>query len=487
MTYEVLLFNSNDSAGSPCDLSSEPVKDLLESAVLKMQKTGSEYADALFQRTWGIMIVKNKAEEKITAPPSLAGAILRAYRGGEWRETGICDLEKSLILSEAEKVSSFTPRVHNPVKLKNYKPWKIDEEIPVKINPEDVPTVEKLEVIRDAYKLASGVDERVNNVQIIYLDSSLEKIFTNTEGSLLRQGYPRTRLLIRTVVREGSKQDYDILSAGGVAGFEIAKDVTQEQIRETVESSLELLKAVKPPSGEFPVILDPELAGMFAHESFGHGCEADQVVRGRSYLNAYLGKRVGPDSLTIYDDGRYKTDDFTGGHGSFLFDDEGIRSRRNIILENGILKGFLHGRYSASAMNSEFTGNGRRENFMRKLFVRMTNTCIAPGNYSLEEMREETTGVELVHGYSGMEDPLAGGIQLKSKKGYWIEKGEKTKVFSKLSLSGNVLEFLRNISAIGRKEYFHTDSGICGKGHEDLVPVGSGGSYIKSKATVSTG
>jgi TldD protein len=277
--------------------------------------------------------------------------------------------------------------------------------------------------------------------------------------------------------------DYDYLSSGGTVGFEVVKDLEETTVRKTVDSSIELLKASEPPSGHSKVILDQGMAGTFAHESFGHGCEADQIVRKRSYLVPYFGKRIGFEKLNICDDGT-----LLKGNGTFLFDDEGVRSRKNYILRNGVLEGFLHERFSASLMNAEPTGNGRRESFLRKLFVRMTNTYVEPGDYSLDEMIEEIDcGVMLIHCVSGMEDPLAGGMELKSKKGYVIEKGKVGRVLSMLTLSENVPDFIASIDAVGKRSQFDMERGTCGKGYEDYVPVGDGGVYVRAEAVVGQG
>jgi TldD protein len=285
------------------------------------------------------------------------------------------------------------------------------------------------------------------------------------------------------IARESGRMDYDYLSCGGTEGFEVVEGLEEKTVKETVDSSISLVRASAAPSGHFMVILDPGMAGTFAHESFGHGCEADQIVRKRSYLAPYLGKRIGSEKLNICDDGT-----LPNGYGSFLFDDEGVKSRKNYILRSGVLEGFLHERFSASLMNAEPTGNGRRESFLRKLFVRMTNTYVEPSDYSFEEMVEDIDyGVMFVHSTSGMEDPLAGGMELKSKKGHLIEKGRVSRVLSTLTLSENVPDFIASIDAVGKRDQFDTENGTCGKGYEDLVPVGDGGVYIRAKAVVSQG
>jgi len=464
------------------DISSEQVKDVLVRTVDILEGT-VEYADVLFEKAEGVSIRKDKAEERVSTPAAIQGVVLRAYNLGQWREIGLNDLSDRKMKEAAHKLSLFEPLSKKSIRLDELKPWKLDGELDVKIKPSEVEIEEKLEQVRRLYNDSMSCDKRIVNTTVAYSDATLERIFTNTEGSLLRQTVPRTSLILIPIAKENGKMDYDYLNRGGTVGFELLKNLEEKTVGETVNNSIDLLKASTPPSGHFTVILDPGMTGIFAHESFGHGCEADQIVRKRSYLAPYTGKRVGSDELHICDDGTLR-----GGNGSFLFDDEGIRSKKNYIVQNGVLRGFLHDRYSASLMNVEPTGNGRRENFLRRLFVRMTNTYIEPGNYSLEEMIEDIDeGVMLVHGFSGMEDPLAGGMELKSKRGYMIEKGKLTKVFSMLTLTENVLDFLPSIDAVGKKDQFEIMRGNCGKGHEDLVPVGDGGVYVRAKAVVSQG
>jgi TldD protein len=465
-------------------ISPEHVKDILTKAV-EVLEGNVEYADALYENVEGVSITKDKAEERVSAPATVCGVVLRAFKSGQWREMGIGDSSEEKVKEMAEKLALFQPVSVSeaPTKLRELKPWKLDEEIRVSIRPSDVETEEKLASVRRLYNEAVTCDKRIVNTTVAYSETTLERIFANTEGSLLRQAVPRVSLFLLPVARESGKMDYEYLSCGGTCGFELVKDLDEKTVKETVDNSISLLKATSPPSGHFTVILDPGMAGTFAHESFGHGCEADQIVRKRSYLTSLFGKRLGFEGLNICDDGSLPS-----GNGSFLFDDEGIKSRKNYILKNGVLSGFLHERYSASLMNTEPTGNGRRESFLRKLFVRMTNTYVEPGDYDLDEMiKDIDQGVMLVHAVSGMEDPLAGGMELKSKRGYVIEKGKTGRILSTLTLTENVLDFIASIDAVGRKDQFDMERGTCGKGHEDLVPVGDGGVYIRARAVVGQG
>jgi TldD protein len=464
------------------DMSSEEAKDFLASAIGMLEEK-VEYADVLFERVAGVSISKDKVEERVSTPAAICGVVLRAYKSGQWREMSAGNFSKERVQELAGNLASFNPLSKTDVKLQQLKPWKMDGEVNVKVKPAGVDLEEKLEHVRRLYNDAVSCDKRIINTTVAYLDTTLERIFVNTEGSMLRQVVPRVSLFLLPIAREAGRMDYDYLSCGGTGGFELVEDLEEKTVRKTVNSSIDLLKASAPPSGHFTVILDPGMTGTFAHESFGHGCEADQIVRKRSYLVPYFGKRMGFEKLNICDDGT-----LLRGNGSFLFDDEGVRSKKNYILRSGVLEGFLHERYSASLMNAEPTGNGRRESFLRKLFVRMTNTYVEPGDYDVEEMIEDVdNGVMLVHSVSGMEDPLAGGMELKSKKGFVIEKGKVGRILSMLTLSEYVPDFIASIDAVGKKDQFDMERGTCGKGYEDYVPVGDGGVYIRAKAVVGQG
>jgi TldD protein len=439
------------------------------------------YIDLLYDGSSLTRIFKSRSEENFVMRPKLEGLVVRGYKGGVWREYGIQNIEE---LDQAvERLKKFQSPVKDPVELHEFESWSINEEITGERPPDEVPIKEKAQAVENIFTEVQKVDARVINPIVVYYDSISERIFINNEGCTLRQKIPRTRIFIQPIVKEGDRMEYDYLSESGEVGFELLRTITGEEIQQVVKNSLALLKSEKAPSGTLPVILDPDMAGLIAHESFGHGLEADQILRDRSYLKKYLNKRVASDFCIICDSPVVKEN-----IGSFFFDDEGIRAKKTVLVENGIFKNVLHDRYTASAMKLSPNGNGRRESYANKLHVRMTNTFFEAGDWELEEMLEGIKyGVMLIRGYFGMEDPLAGGMQVTSKKGYLIENGEQTQLLSAITLSGYVLDVLESIDAIGKSPIkFH--GGTCGKGHEDYVPVTTGGPYLRAqKAVVSPG
>ena len=437
----------------------------------------NQYFDILYDSMSSLLITKNSSAEQISICPKKSGFVARTYLN-VWKEVATEDG------SNLQKLVNKLPKLTNMGKnIKEFEGWKFNKEIIPKINPSEIPIEEKINRLRKIYKYVSESDERIIQVQIRYRESSIERIFFNNEGCQLRQVIPRVALNIIPIAKEENNVDYDYYIRTGEIGYEVFDELSNEKLEEITKNSLDMLKAELPPSGKISVILDPTMAGLIAHESFGHGLEADQILRDRSYLKVKLNTQVASKICNIYD-----TPSYGNGIGTYFFDDEGILAGKNLLVENGILKNFIYDRRTATEFNSKPQGNGRRESFAHPIHPRMSNTYFSPGDYNLEEMIAEVKdGVMIVHGSFGMEDPLGGGLQGTSKKGYLIKSGEIVKTLKAVAISGSVLELLRNIDAISNNT-IKLDGGTCGKGEEDYVPVSSGGPYIRvKKALISPG
>ena len=440
-------------------------------------KRSNQYFDILYDSASSTLISKTPTAEDISVNIKKSGIVARTFIG-TWNEFTFDEFASSK--SIIEKIPTITNCGEN---LTEFEGWKLNKEIKTKIDPSEVPIDDKLKKIRYIYDYLMNYDERIVNVRIKYLERTMERIFFNNEGCQLRQVIPRINFYAVPVAKEGSNADFDYYAKSGEIGYEFFDDLDNSKLDQIAEQSLEMLKAELAPSGKYPIILDPQMTGLVAHESFGHGLEADQILRGRSYLKPMLNKRVASEICTICD-----TPTIENTIGTYFFDDEGIKANKNVLVENGILKDYIYDRRTAAALNAIPKGNGRRESFAHPVHPRMTNTYFESGDYTLDEMISEINyGVLLVHGYYGMEDPLGGGMQNTSKKGYLIENGKKTKILKAVALTGSVLEVLNNIDAISR-DSLAIDGGTCGKGDEDLVPVGSGGSYTRiTEALISPG
>ncbi len=343
----------------------------------------------------------------------------------------------------------------------------------------NMPLPESIALAQDALRWATEVPG-IGECQVTIGWTDEERFYLNTTGARCYQVLPRVRAAVAPLAMEDGRMEYDYLSEGGVGGRERLDFLTAERVQETARSSVDLLHARPAPVGTMQVLMDPSTTGTFAHESFGHGTEADQFVRDRSYLKPLLGTTVGPDHLTIVDEGPYP-----GGWGTIYCDDEGTPGHRSVLVDHGRFVGGLHDRETATLFKVNPTGNARRADFLSRLFVRMTNTYVEAGDWTQDELvREVEHGVLLEHATSGIEDPQGGQMQIKVKKGRRIEHGQFTDLVSSMALSGRVLDVLKATRGMSRRDDFDISPGYCGKGHSDLLPVGSGGTYLLSTAIV---
>ncbi|MFX1409727.1 MAG: TldD/PmbA family protein [Promethearchaeota archaeon] len=437
----------------------------------------NQYFDILYDSISYLNVIKDPTAEDVSVNTKKSGVVARTF-DGTWKEVAIDDF------SNLKNIPDQLPKVVNKgEEIIQFEGWKLNKEIKPKIPLSNIPVEEKLHKIREIFNYVLNYDKRIIFCRIIYLEKEVTRIFVNNEGSQLRQVIPRVQLVMYPIVKKGTKIDFDYFLTGGEMGFELFDQITNTKLEQIAKNSLDMREAKKPPSGKFPVILDAGMAGTMAHESFGHGLEADQVLRERSYLKDKLNKKVASEICSICD-----TPSLENKLGSYFFDDEGLRAGKNVLVENGILKNFIYDRRSASVLKGNPQGNGRRESYAHILHPRMSNTYFEPGDYKLDDMISEIKeGVMIVKSYFGVEDPLGGGMQCSSKKGYLIENGEKTQLLRGIALSGQVLDILQNIDAISN-DVTNFYCGTCGKGHADLLPVTSGGSYIRiKKALISPG
>ncbi|MFH0711491.1 MAG: TldD/PmbA family protein [Candidatus Aenigmatarchaeota archaeon] len=463
---EELFFDSNQA------------RDILDKIILVFEKAKVDYGDARFNQGFTSSISKDKEEENVNYG-NWYGFHLRVFKQGEWRVTGITSMETAKILESAKKLAGFTS-TEKPYRMEPQPPWKMDRIVKPK---KETSFDERLKWVRDCFEVLKNFNPKIADATCSLGSSMTEKIFANTEGTKLKEKTPKSRAVFFALAKDGSNIQQDYHSIGKIDTFDITEGINIDEISKKIcTNAINLLKAKLPPSGKFPVILDGDMAGLIAHESFGHGTEADQVLRNRSFLKNYFNEKVAGDFVTLCDSGNIGVE-----HGTFLFDDEGVKSRRNALIDHGVFKSWLHSRETASVLGMPLTGNGRAQDYIRRVNVRMTNTYFEPGEWEVEELFKGIKyGIYLTRASHGMEDPEGGGIQVSSNMGWLIENGKKTQFLRGMSLTGRLLDVLKNIDAVAKD--FDLRPGSCGKGYEDFVSVTTGGPHIRIKeATVSGG
>jgi TldD protein len=347
------------------------------------------------------------------------------------------------------------------------------------VSPELVPAEAKVERVLMADRIARSYDPAIRQVKAEYSDEIRRILVCNSRGLIVRQEVPLIWLVVRTLAERNGKRSPGYLRKSKKLGFEyVTDDFVKETATESARQAVDMLEAVEAPGGELPVVIGSG-GGVVFHEAVGHGLEADGVERGTSFYTGKVGTRVGSDLVTVVDDGS-----IPNFRGSFDFDDEGTPSRRNVLIERGILRGYMHDLLTSWKLDSEPTGNGRRQSYMHYPLVRMTNTLIEPGQNAAEDIiRSTSRGLYTRHLGGGEVDTSTGNFTFGVREAYLIEDGRITKPVKGATLIGNGPEILKRIDMVGDDMSFWP--GTCGKGQ--WVPVTSGAPTLRITSIVVGG
>ena len=441
-------------------------------------KYGVEFIEIRGERVWGTIIgTENTLLKQVNYINSI-GAGVRVLSKGNWGIASTNNVTYDSLKKSVEEAISMTNAMsrqfYGEDRLSEEKTYRDKRKVEMKKSFLDVSFEEKKKLILDLDKVMKNYDSRIISTRVSYFEIYRYKFYANSFGSEIIQEFPNIFLVLRAIAREADNIQTYFDIVGGQYGYEIIEeDDLNERAVNVAENAVKLLSAETIKGGEMPVIMDGKVSGTFAHEVFGHASEADNVLNAKSFLRNLVGKKIGSEKISIVDDAT-----IPGAYGSYFYDDEGVPAQRKILLENGVLKGYLHNRVTAYKMNTKSTGNGRAQDYGSRIYVRMSNTFIPPGEWSLEGMIENIDYGVLVEGSSGgMEDPVGGGFQVSAVKARLIEHGRITRLLRNISISGKALDILKNVEAVGKE--FVLEPGSCGKGYAgDMVPVTTGGPHV---------
>jgi TldD protein len=348
---------------------------------------------------------------------------------------------------------------------------------PVDIPASERSLAERVALLRRADEAARAADPRVFQVQASYADSLRHVLVATSDGRLTWDRQPMARLNVSALARNpGGQPEEGYAGGGGRVGLDhfLESKPPEHFAREAVRQALVQLDAVEAPAGETTVVLGPGWPGILLHEAVGHGLEADFNRRGTSAFTGRVGQQVASPLCTVVDDGA-----IAHRRGSLNVDDEGFPTRQNVLIENGVLRGYLQDRLSSHLMNSEPTGNGRRESYQHIPMPRMTNTYMLAGESDPEEIiRSVSKGVYCANFGGGQVDITNGNFVFSATESYLIEDGRLTRPVRGATLIGNGPEALKHVSMVGRDLKLDEGIGICGKDGQS-VPVGVGIPTVK--------
>ena len=465
------LDTANDILLSPTGLEVNDLQNVLD----QMMGNSINRADLYFQTTrhesWvledGIVKEGNYNIEQ--------GVGVRAVSG---EKTGF-SYSDEIILPALNQAANAAKTIARAGQQNQVQAWKkhSSHQLYLPIDPLDsLTTDEKIDLLRQVDAEARKQDPRIKQVIASLVGVHEVVLVASSDGTLNADVRPLVRMNVTVIAEEGDDREQASSGGGGRVGYEY---FTQEDralgfAREAVRQALVNLKAVAAPAGTMPVVLGPGWPGVLLHEAIGHGLEGDFNRKGSSAFSGRIGERVASPLCTIVDDGTLDR-----RRGSLNMDDEGTRTQQTMLIEKGVLKGYMQDKMNAELMGVESTGNGRRESYAHLPMPRMTNTYMLAGEHDPQEIIESVEkGVYAVNFGGGQVDITSGKFVFSASEAYLIENGKVTQPIKGATLIGNGPDVLTRVSMVGNDLKLDTGVGVCGKEGQS-VPVGVGQPTLK--------
>ena len=357
--------------------------------------------------------------------------------------------------------------------------WKstVGHDLYMQNDPLDSLTTEnKLQLLKDADAEARRLDHRVKQV-VVSLSGVHEVILVaNSDGALSADVRPLVRMNVSVIVEHQGRREQGSAGGGGRFAYDyfVEQQRGMEYARKAVRQALLNLDAVEAPAGTMTVVLGPGWPGVLLHEAVGHGLEGDFNRKGSSAFAGRIGEKVASEHCTVVDNGTMEK-----RRGSLNIDDEGTLTQNTVLIENGILKGYMQDKLNARLMGVKSTGNGRRESFAHLPIPRMTNTYMRSGKYEHEEIIASVKkGIYAENFRGGQVDITNGKFVFSASDAFLIENGKITKPVKGVTLIGDGPTVLTKVSMVGNNLEFDQGMGICGKDGQSLA-VGIGQPTLK--------
>ncbi len=335
---------------------------------------------------------------------------------------------------------------------------------------------EKIVILEEIDTEARRLDPRIKRVEVSLAGSFDVVLVADDSGLLIPDVRPLVRLSVSVIAESNGRRETGSYGGGNRTDYNYFKtnNTHLEYAREAVRQALLNLEAVDAPAGPMPVVLAPGWPGVLLHEAIGHGLEGDFNRKGSSAFSNRIGERVASPVCTVVDDGT-----LVNRRGSLNVDDEGTPTQRTVLIENGILKGYLQDKLNARLMGQSSTGNGRRESYSCLPLPRMTNTYMLAGAYHQQEIiKTVKKGLFAVNFRGGQVDITSGQFVFSASEAYLIEDGKITRPVKGATLIGNGPEVLTKVSMLGNDLELDSGIGTCGKAGQS-VPVGVGQPTVK--------
>jgi TldD protein len=432
---------------------------------------GGDFAELFCEERRGFSLSIDESRVERPQSGSERGAGIRLIDGEVTRFAHVDGVAEEDLLRAADGLASaLGGNASAPVALQAAEPSQQVEEI--EVDPASVPAGRKADVLRELDERARGAGPEVAQASASYAEGRRRVAVFNSEGLTASDDRTRVRLGAQVVARRDGTVETGFETLGAERGFELLEGDPALIAEQAARKALELLGADPAPAGEMPVVVGGGFGGVLFHEMTGHGLEADAVQKGASVYAGKLGEQIAEPIPNAYDDGRMPSE-----WGSGAIDDEGTRTQKTAVIQDGRLTSYLYDRLRARRDGTESTGNGRRASFRDLPIPRMTNTYIEPGDADPAEMISEIDrGFYAVSFAGGQVEPATGDFVFGVSEGYLIEGGEVTQPCRGATLIGNCLQALARIDAVGSD--FEMKTGFCGKSGQ-TAPVGTGQGHVR--------
>jgi len=453
-------------------------QSLVDSVIKRALASGADFAELYVERKRNQSISVEESKVQRVSSGNDRGAGLRIIHGGVVSYIYTEDLSSDGLLKTAELAAAVGQRGGGRFALGQVTGTPHAPQ-PVEVPPESVDPEAKIELLLEADQAARDVSGSIRQVAVAYGDSAQEVLVANSEGMHHEDARTRVRLMVHAVAERNGEIQTAMEAPGLQRGFEFFDETSAAAFaRAAAERAVMLLDAAPSPAGSMPVVVGNEFGGVLFHEACGHGLEADFVSKGSTVFGGKLGQAVASPIVTAIDDGTMPS-----RWGTLGVDDEGVPTRRNVLIQDGVLVSYMFDRLRAGQQGHQPTGNGRRQSYQHLPIPRMTNTFISAGAHSVGDIIAATPrGLYAKKLGAGQVDVSSGDFVFAVTEGYLIEGGRIGRPVRGATIVGNGPRALHKIDMVGND--LKLAPGTCGKEGQG-VPVSVGQPTIRiSELTV---
>lgn len=449
-------------------------KSLIEDIFFEALANGSDFAEIFIEDNFSteIATVGGNIERGMSGRDYGIG--IRLFSGLSSVYSYTNDLSRENLLSITRKSAKVIKESKTDIDVK-FGTLVSPTKHPYRLLPSKVNFSSKMDLTKRVYNAAKAYDKIISQVTVNYLDQEQNVLVANTEGVYVEDKRVRTRMLILVAAEHNGQIETGYIGPGALMGTEFYEKISiEEYAREAARSAKTMAMADYCPAGNMPVVVDNGFGGLMFHEACGHSLEASSVAKGLSVFSGRIGEKIASDVVTLVDDGS-----ITNSWGSLGVDDEGMRTQKNILIKNGILKGYMIDKLNARRMNMAPTASGRRQNYRFAPTARMTNTYIDKGTSTKEEIIGNTeNGLFAKYISAGSVNPATGDFNFSLSEAYLIQNGKITKPVKGATLIGNGNKILQDVDMVGKN--LEIGQGYCYAGSGALF-IGAGQPTIRVK------